>query len=455
MSKKKSTKKYKNDKELSVKELFELELKNKSHITTIILFVVIFILKLLYEKNFRIFRERLYIYFLLLSNILIIYFIFYYIYFKYRYKKSYKQTFKVTFVKFICDEIMLIISILIFKIIMMLLSKLSISNLKKDLRIFKDFIQNVKTIDTVDDLKNKASELIDQKLSLNKKYEFNDKFLFSTLDQDLFVHYYLAKYPNDCSYDKLIIVKKDAVLKIENKWGFLINDRNESINYIQNIINNVCKNKRFVFFRIDLQWENVKIGHAVLFIVDKERKTVEYFDPNIRTILYFNKNKEESKYTLDEKELIESILNIYFKNNGYREEEKKFNDEFINEYGICLPKNNHYSIDKIIGLQALDFLDEKRSSYSIEKGGYCVNWSWFYLDERLKEENRNLSQIEVVKKLIKNLNDINSNDKTRGYIRYIRHIALFHKGYELIRDKYLFVESKDFSKIVNEVFTSS
>ena len=450
MVKKLIKKKNNSKKELSFYYLLLSRIKTKKFLFFNIFILIILLFIFLYivfggARRFKIaVRERLFIVFIYIICIQSFIIFIQYIIFIIINEDKKKEGLKIYFVEFLIKTICIILHFSILKIIMFVLSKSKINSLKKDLMILQNYMNEFKVIKSIEDLHNKASELINDKLKINIKYAFDDHFLHTFSEIDVFVYYYLAKYPDDCAYYRNIYLSMpNDILIFESK---ITNNKQQSIDFVKKIINNSCKDKRFVFFSITLRLiiEGKKEGHRVLFIVDKYRKTVEYFDPNITGILYRRSGRYETKkHTHDEEDVINSILKDYFKD--YKEEDKKFTETFIKEHGICYIDNK-----KIVGLQFHDDPKDKKKK-SIEKQGYCVNWSWFYLDERLKKENRDLSQIEVIKKLIKKLNKKVGDEL--GYISYIRHFALFQKGIELIRDKYIYFEAEEFAKIAIEVFT--
>lgn len=341
--------------------------------------------------------------------------------------------------------------------------------LKYDLLELNNFLKMNKKISSPEELYQKTIYLL-KRLSFDDNYVLNDNFLYIFKNRPNILYYYLAKYPNDCSYHENLTIKFELeelnpIIEIINKK---IKNRKESIEFIRKLIKNYCKKKRFIFFYIKLAYhkeyqneckdekDNLFLNkdkseykydnHAIIIILDTLQKKVEYFDSN----LYQNLNDDEISdysYKKCDKERIKNILENYFEDFEYKEE--SFDNEFIENFGSqCFEK-------KIIGLQKLDINETPNNdSKNIEKEGYCMNWVWYYLDERLKIENRNLTKIEIIKKIIKEFKT-NSDKSIKSYIGFIRSFAVFQKVYNIISNHYnIYFSLKEIGEIAVKLFTN-
>lgn len=394
------------------------------------------------QSKISIFKNKLLNYTYFISIVLVIITLISYLNYIIKNKKKKKEGLKKYSFDLILQILLNFTNYVIIKYVVIKLYLSKYENLvRKDLLALENFVKNNKEIKSADELLTKTKDLLEIKFSFKNDYVYDENFLFIR-DIDI-IYYYLAKYPEDCSYYDIFSItlpsKPFIIIKESYTYQEKITNKEQSIRYIQKIINDVCENKRFIFLRISLGIDGKNIRHAVIFILDNSKKTVEYFDPNI--LQYESEQIEQYTYDYD-KIYIPNIMKDYFK--GYQEIPKNFADSFIKEFGT----NDVYGF-KRIGLQDLDDEDER----GIEKGGYCVDWTWFYLDERLKKENRDLTQTQIIEKLIRKWN---ADKDKKSYVSFIRSVSVFNKAYSLIVDNYKnYFTSFEIANIAKKVFTSS
>ena len=314
----------------------------------------------------------------------------------------------------------------------------AIKNLKKDLETLQIFIQKNQFINSGKELYILAKEILEKsQFKFNtENYLIDENFLYTFDNKNLFIHYLLALFNDDCSLEQYIMYPNDS---------FLYNDNNELITKekIDQLIKN-CGEKKYIFVLLSLRYTYGE-GHETSLFIDTEKKTIEYFDPN-----YI---KGKYTYTEDDKKRIEDMIEYYFV-LPLEYTHMKLNNESNND--ICINLNF-----KDIAFQALDIYDRNESDKNIEKEGYCVNWTFFYLYCRLKSPNQSQEVViknfyQILKGKIKKNTERDKNDI--GFISIIRSINLFQKLFLIIFEHYYNIypiNEKDFSKQASEIFTTN
>jgi hypothetical protein len=153
----------------------------------------------------------------------------------------------------------------------------------------------------------------------------------------------------------------------------------------------------FIVLPIGIRFSSGSGGHFNIILIDKKRKTIERFEP------YGVETLDDLKImTLFEK-TIKGVINKIDK--GYK----------------------LLSGNKLCPEEGLQFIEEK----NIEKGvgtaidldsdpiGYCIAWSIYYVDMRLK--NREINPNKLIKLLLKNIDNYHHSHRTfiRSYSKYL------------------------------------
>ena len=167
--------------------------------------------------------------------------------------------------------------------------------------------------------------------------------------------------------------------------------------YLKNQIKN-CMNysiKRFFAIRISLQAGN--LGHANMLIYDREKNTLELFEPHGYITMSIFK-PEKVRY------LIEYIFS-------------KIKDNII-----FIDSNMIYPFKGLQNEQSEEYLN--KSNNEIE--GYCGAWCFFYLHMRIA--NPNMPRLELIKQLkVEIINKGHFFNMIRNYVKYILNKGYRHK----------------------------
>jgi len=194
-----------------------------------------------------------------------------------------------------------------------------------------------------------------------------------------FSFYLLEKYENVCVADYLIT------------WR-------TSTNKIYYESKPKCT-KRFYIGFIHLFSAERKAAHLNSFIVDQKEKTVELFEPNGEL--------EETMYNND-------LYILEFKN--YIEINFGKDYKIYNPLDFCPRISFQY-------LQALEIETETLKTED-DPRGFCIFWSIWWIEYRIKHQNSKLSRLELVDKALKYFS-------THNMTNYIRRLSHFFAKYTL------------------------
>jgi len=151
--------------------------------------------------------------------------------------------------------------------------------------------------------------------------------------------------------------------------------------FINNILN--CKNK-FTMIPIRLS------GHQHILLYDTEKKELELFEP-YGSINFFNLNPLTKP--------------VYIK---YIKKIKQLFDSFLPKYKFFEPIH-FFPPGK--GFQQLEIERCNEQDYTISSFGFCVVWSFWYIELRI--QNKNISRNQLVKNVLskfeKNINKFSNN----------------------------------------------
>ena len=276
---------------------------------------------------------------------------------------------------------------------------------------------------------------------LKGKKKLINRFWSSICYEIIYTIYMLKKYNNlyapirkynkedHLKYTKNILSNKNKSL-IDNKINILLfnyykysyeilpyvilwaNKNNyyieENVNlYIQKGLNNV--NITYIFLMVTILLNNNENEidlHANLIIFDKKTGILERFNPT--------KNLETSHYN----ELDDFIL-LKFKN---------LFSKYLNQYNIPFSyvNNHYYNNYKYIGYQYLSIEQDANTKQHGEIDGYCLAWSYWYLETRITNPDIHPTNIInlFTKKIIQLYGHPNiDEDITYIFVNYIREYA--------------------------------
>jgi len=234
--------------------------------------------------------------------------------------------------------------------------------------------------------------------------EKKDKFIVSVIG----FLYFLDKYKNSCSPVEFITLNDEFYTLV---WTCETNTNKRILKHNKNFNKRykLClknKNIRFIICLLSLKYKNGCRGgdsftHANVLIHDKQKRTLERFEPN------------GSKY---------SSFSTWFESNECDKYIKKVfmvdNDFDIDSY---LPT---VDICPIYGFQLLQSYDTENEDKAKYLDGYCAIWSQFYINLRLQFPD--VPQMKLLEKTTEALRS-DSRSYTRfiqDYIRFIRKISL-------------------------------
>ena len=124
----------------------------------------------------------------------------------------------------------------------------------------------------------------------------------------------------------------------------------------------------------------------------------------------------------------------------------------VDNNDICI------NVNDIVAFQVLDKRDNNETDKeNIEKGGYCVNWTFFYLYYRLQyPDDQQQNVIDNFYNLLQKKIRKDTKKDDIGFISIIRSISLFQKLFEIIFEHYYHIYSineQEFSEIASNIFT--
>jgi hypothetical protein len=236
--------------------------------------------------------------------------------------------------------------------------------------------------------------------ALNFVEDFNEDvpvvdFIKKPIARKAYMIYILEKHKNDC----LILGTND----IDNlRWRFI--DGEIYLNYsgdtlkiqlkkFENaIIDCINAKKRFIAIPLSIRYYDSK--HANMIILDLEKMTAERFEPHGPV---FTSRSQPPILQESINDQLRAIFEFGMENYKFKYLEPyqvcaKFTPELIKKIDGLQPLSKYSrrkQKDKI-GYQTFENLDRTRT-----EGGYCIAWSFFYLDSRLSAPNKTPAEIQT------------------------------------------------------------
>jgi hypothetical protein len=274
---------------------------------------------------------------------------------------------------------------------------------------------------------NNNHDNINEFLSKFKKTTYTE-FNRSTMAVYIYLTYILNKHKNDC----LIIGKNNKI-----EWNYNLMSKELLLNenekkYFNDFNECIKKNKKFIAIPFIIR--EVFQGHQNIILIDLDKKTAERYEPHGVSLSKYEKENED----------INNKLKELFNRNGYK---------YINPNELCPNVKgiiNNYSKemkDKLekrnvnfLGFQSIENI------YGKKEAGFCIAWSFFYLDMRLSFPN--LSPNEIYKKVLEEF----KYDPAR-FLDFIRGYANFLNSYykKIIKT----TDKEKIRKLVNEELIKS
>ena len=227
---------------------------------------------------------------------------------------------------------------------------------------------------------------------LKKRYDNLDVFTNTFDDPDPETLFFIVESNNEMNVHTTLARN---VLNLKMGTYEITHDMN--YDYLINQIKNILNSSRKRFFAIKISLRTGNDAHANMLIYDREKNTLELFDPNSYITM-----------SIFKPEKVKFLINYIFS-------KIKDNIRFIDSYDI-------YPLKGLQIEQAEEYLNQ-----SNEIEGYCGAWSFFYLHMRIA--NPNMPQFKLIKQLkVEIKNKGNFFNMIRNYVKYI-----FNNGY---RHKY-------------------
>ena len=234
------------------------------------------------------------------------------------------------------------------------------------------------------------------------------------------------------------------VIMWANKNNYFID--NDILSYVQKGLDN--EKITYIFFMITIllvsdSKDNIDL-HANLIIFDKKTGILERFNPT--------KNLETNYYA----ELDNFILSKF--KNFFETHLKKSNLTF------SFVNNHYYNNYKYIGYQYLSIEQDNSTKQYGEIEGYCLAWSYWYLETRIN--NPNIHPTNIINMFTKKIINLYGDPKmeydiTYIFVNYIREYAnkldykknifMINSG---IKDNHLYdiyINNDDVNKIINKI----
>lgn len=181
------------------------------------------------------------------------------------------------------------------------------------------------------------------------------------------------------------------------------------------------KEIRFIFIKVTLISDE-NSTHANIIIYDKKTGIMDRFDP-------FGYTPYLDTDILDEK------LCMYF-GKFFNNKKKKFKylstKELFNGIGFQVFSNDVMQMTKKYG----------------DPNGYCLAWTYWYLEQRLK--NPDVYPSKLIKKMSSEIIHNGSNDKDNGYITYIRNYA---SGLDNLKNHFMVMSGVSVHNIYDVIMT--
>ena len=191
---------------------------------------------------------------------------------------------------------------------------------------------------------------------------FSDSVKVTTDKMLIMIHYLLNKHKNACAYpsqnNHLFDIGWFSEIKNGRSFNFNLDIRDDLVHDLLSKDSVICKDKRFIliplYLHISILDEKITEAHQNILICDKERQTIERFEP------YGYATHIVERYSQD-------ILD---------KELKKYFEEFEMTYISPL----HYCPERY-GFQTMEIRKESPEfSHRMDPGGFCGFWSVFYAD---------------------------------------------------------------------------
>lgn len=234
------------------------------------------------------------------------------------------------------------------------------------------------------------------------------------------------------------------VIMWANKSNYFIDEN--ILLYIQKGLKN--EKITYIFFMVTIllvnnSKDNIDL-HANLIIFDKKTGILERFNPT--------KNLEIYYYN----ELDNFILSKF----------KKFFENYLEKYNLTFSyiNNHYYNNYKYIGYQYLSIEQDNSTKQYGEIDGYCLAWSYWYLETRIN--NPNIHPTNIINMFTKKIIYLYGHPKleydiTYIFVNYIREYAnkldykknifMINSG---IKDNHLYdiyIHNDDINKIINRI----
>lgn len=317
------------------------------------------------------------------------------------------------------------------RIISKLRKDLGYDNPAKILQIMKTLYPSVRTIniDTKtheynSKILNNAVNNLQQYTGLISKIPYHFDITAGNIDkQKLFLIYFIAKYPKYCIPFDITKHNYEGYLLYINV-GKNINDSkliygsNDSKNVESHIMFINSLEKCLKDDNVDLSRDKsrslivmpllIKLGenqaHYNFIIYNKQKNTLERFEPNGSNVFISQTPIIDHMFTtIQNGSLRKFILDNTQHTTGYR---------YIDPNNMC---------PNISGSEGFQLIESQEISMSsLDPGGFCLYWSMFYLDNRLKNP-----QIDNETLTIQLMNMINSRQGYTKFKNFIRSYAIF------------------------------
>jgi hypothetical protein len=253
--------------------------------------------------------------------------------------------------------------------------------------------------------KNKEEVFENIKQFLDIQNELSSDKAHKYLNNDMSVKVYLLdilrRNNNDCyTHDQYGNILNEMLLS--GQYSKIVNVPKKGVEIIVDDYIRCKKKGKMILIPVGLK-PSQSTGHANMLILNYHRNEIELFEPH---------GKRVSK----PRRLYETLQT--FTDNFNKVLKKKYKDEkemkFVNPDEVC-PSSKQYKIFQSYEQGAIDTskYSKKYDMRIREPGGYCLAWSMFYADLRLKFPT--ISNEDLIKKTSEILT--NDPEKLRRFIR--------------------------------------
>jgi len=251
-----------------------------------------------------------------------------------------------------------------------------------------------------------------------------------TADRMLALGLYLAaRHPNDCMPFKLGSVEEVGIVLDVNacRWSSNLSDA------FTRLFACAREGKRFAVIPLKLLLDNVsRDGHMNILIVDTKMRTLERFEPHGSILDHIAQEAKENiakaKNLTVVRQHWQDTLKHLEQNSAFRpqceidQQIQKLVDYFLHGY-TYIPPLDFCPLHGFQAMQELEVLQDRAGDVAGKKTGFCVAWSYWYADLRLRYPDTRREQL-----IERAMLELQNNQGKRTLTEYIVSFASFFES---------------------------